>query len=82
VVAGDGRSSLTALVVAADGCEDVAVALAVNRVNLRLSITERIRRHVIVPPFTVDNGLLTPTHKIRRMLVIRANSNVLAKLHA
>ncbi len=82
VVAGDGRSSLTALVVAADGCEDVAVALAVNRVNLRLSITERIRRHAIVPPFTVDNGLLTPTHKIRRMLVIRANSNVLAKLHA
>jgi long-chain acyl-CoA synthetase len=81
VVAGDGRSSLTALVVPADGSDDMAVALAVNRVNLRLSITERIRRHAIVAPFTVENGLLTPTQKIRRMLVIRANTQVLAKLH-
>jgi long-chain acyl-CoA synthetase len=78
VVAGDGRSSLTALVVPADGHDDVSAALAVNRVNVRLSVTERIRRHVVVPAFTVENGLLTPTHKIRRMLVIRANSNALS----
>ena len=81
VVAGDGRSSLTALVVPADGHDDVSVALAVSRVNLRLSVTERIRRHAIVAPFTVENALLTPTHKIRRMLVIRANAAALAKLH-
>jgi len=81
VVAGDGRSSLTALVVPALGHDDVSVALAVSRVNLRLSVTERIRRHAIVAPFTVENALLTPTHKIRRMLVIRANAAALAKLH-
>jgi long-chain acyl-CoA synthetase len=77
VVAGDGRSSLTALVVPADGHDDVSAALAVSRVNLRLSVTERIRRHAVVAPFTVENGLLTPTHKIRRMLVIRANTEAL-----
>jgi len=82
VVAGDGRSSLTALVVPADGHDDVSAALAVSRVNLRLSVTERIRRHAVVAPFTVENGLLTPTQKIRRMLVLRANSDVLARLHA
>ena len=81
VVAGDGRSALTALVVPADGHDDVAVALAVSRVNLRLSVTERIRKHAVVAPFTVENGLLTPTQKIRRMLVIRANADLLAKLH-
>jgi long-chain acyl-CoA synthetase len=35
----------------------------------------------VVSPFTMENGLLTPTQKIRRMLVIRANTDVLAKLH-
>jgi long-chain acyl-CoA synthetase len=44
-------------------------------------VTERIRKHVVVAPFTVENGLLTPTQKIRRMLVIRANADVLMKLH-
>jgi len=81
VVAGDGRSSLTALVVPADGHDDLSAALAVSRVNVRLSVTERIRKHAVVSPFTVENGLLTPTQKIRRMLVIRANSDMLAKLH-
>ena len=81
VVAGDGRAGLTALVVPADGYDDVAVALAVNRTNHRLSVTERIRKHALVPAFTVENGLLTPTQKIRRMLVIRANAQTLAALH-
>jgi long-chain acyl-CoA synthetase len=81
VVAGDGRSSLTALVVPADGYDDVAVALAVTRVNHRLSVTERIRKHALVAPFTVENGLLTPTQKIRRMMVIRSNATALAQLH-
>jgi long-chain acyl-CoA synthetase len=81
VVAGEGRSGLSALVAPAEGYDDVAVALAVNRTNLRLSVTERIRKHALVPPFTIENGLLTPSQKIRRVLVIRANASILAKLH-
>ncbi len=82
VVSGDGRSALTALVVPAEGHDDVSAALAITRVNHRLSVTERIRKHAVVAPFTVENGLLTPSQKIRRVLVIRANSDVLATLHA
>ena len=81
VISGDGRSGLTALLVPAEGFDDVAVAVGVTEVNQRLSITERIRKHALVAPFTVENGLLTPTQKIRRMLVIRANTDVLAKLN-
>jgi long-chain acyl-CoA synthetase len=82
VVAGDGRTGLTALLVAAEGHDEVSVALALTRTNHRLSVTERIRRHALVPAFTVENGLLTPTHKIRRLMVIRANAEVLSRLHA
>jgi long-chain acyl-CoA synthetase len=81
VVAGDGRAGVTALLVPADGFDEVAAAVAVNRTNMRLSVTERIRKHTVVEPFTVENGLLTPTQKIRRVMVIRANADVLAKLH-
>jgi long-chain acyl-CoA synthetase len=82
VVAGDGRSGLTALLVPAEGHDDVSVALALTRTNHRLSVTERIRRHAVVKAFTIENGLLTPTQKIRRVLVIRANADILAKMHA
>ena len=81
VVAGEGHSCLSALVAPADGYDDVAVAQAVSRTNLRLSVTERIRKHALVPPFTLENGLLTPSHKIRRVLVLRANAHILARLH-
>jgi long-chain acyl-CoA synthetase len=81
VVAGEGRAGLTALVVPADGHDAISAALAVTRVNTRLSVTERIRKHEVVPPFTLENGLLTPTQKIRRLLVMRAHADVLARLH-
>jgi long-chain acyl-CoA synthetase len=81
VVTGEGRSGVSALVVPAEGYDDVAVALAVNRTNLRLSVTERIRKHALVAPFTIENGLLTPSQKIRRVLVMRANAQVVAGMH-
>ena len=81
VISGDGRSGLSALVVPAEGYDEAAVALAVDRANKRLSVTERIRKHAVVAPFTVENGLLTPSQKIRRVLVIRANAHILARLH-
>jgi len=82
VVCGDGHPGLNALVVPADGYDDVAAALAVSRVNKRLSVTERIRRHAAVPAFTLENGLLTPTQKIRRLHVLRANADKLERMRA
>ena len=81
VVAGDGRAGLAALVVPAEGQDEIGVAVALSRVNMRLSVTERIRQHAIVPPFTLENGLLTPSHKVRRLLVLRENAAALARLH-
>ena len=82
VVLGDGKPGLTALVVPAEGFDDIAVASAVNMVNKRLSVTERIRRHAVVAPFTIDNGLMTATQKVRRHLVVKEHAAVLQKLGA
>ena len=73
VVYGDGQPALSAVIVPAEGEDARTVAEAVTRVNRRLSVTERVRHHRLVPPFTVENGLLTPSQKIRRALVLRTH---------
>jgi long-chain acyl-CoA synthetase len=82
LVLGEGRPALTALVVAAEGCDEMAVAAAVSNVNKRLSVTERIRKHALVPPFTIDNGMMTATQKVRRHIVMEQHREVLEGLLA
>jgi long-chain acyl-CoA synthetase len=80
VVLGEGRASLMALLVAAEGYDEPAVAAALADVNKSLSVTERIRRHAVVPPFTIDNGMLTATQKVRRHIVMEQHKAALAGL--
>ncbi len=47
-----------------------AVGAAVDRANESLSTQEKVRRFVLADaPFTVDNGMATPTLKVRRHVV-------------
>jgi len=77
VVTGDGEPYLSALLVASEEADEASVAAAVRRVNAHLSVIERIRRHRLVPPFTQENGLLTPTQKIRRHTVLSTHRAML-----
>jgi long-chain acyl-CoA synthetase len=53
-----------------------------ERVNNKLSNPEKIRRYAISPEsFTVDNGLMTPTLKIRRHKIRAAYGKVLEELY-
>ncbi len=57
---------------AGDGKFRAAIAAAVERANERLAATERVRRFdILAEMFTIAEGLLTPTLKIRRHLVHR-----------
>jgi len=82
VVAGEGQAGICALIVPTDDVAPEAVAKAVARVNARLSVIERIRKHAMVEPFTIENGLLTATQKIRRSAVIRQHADLLATLRS
>ena len=80
VVAGEGRPGIVALLVPAEGAENRMDAV-VKRVNAKLSGIERIRQHRPVEAFTVENGQLTPTMKIRRKVVLDQHASVIEGLY-
>jgi long-chain acyl-CoA synthetase len=80
VAAGEGQPGIVALLVPADGMED-KVQAAVARVNAKLATIERIRKTATVAPFTVENGQLTPTMKIKRRVVLEAHAAEVAGLY-
>jgi len=80
IVAGEGQSGILALVVPADGMAD-KVEAAIKAVNAKLSAIERIRRwQALDEPFTIENGLLTASMKVRRRAVVERHAEVLRAL--
>lgn len=59
-----------------------AIGAAVTRANSRLSAIERVRKFQVMPEaFSVDNGLMTPTLKLRRHLIVAAYRDLLEGLY-
>ena len=82
MVYGDKRPHLVALVVAAPDADRNAVAEAIERVNARLSQIERVRRFALAPEgFTIANGMMTPTLKVRRAQVIARHRDALEAMY-
>ncbi len=79
-IAGYAPAELTALT--GDPGFVKAIGAAVSRVNQTLSPSERVRRFVIATePFTIVNGQMTPTLKIKRHVIREAYGAVLEALY-
>ena len=90
MVYGDGKAFLSAVIVADDmwvrGKTEQAVRQgieqAIKRVNGRLSTPEHVRNVVVAPePFSIDNGMLTPTMKIKRRAIMQRYESQLQALY-
>lgn len=67
---------------AQDAQFQTAVYQAVERVNKDMSVIERVRRIILAAePFTVENGMMTPTLKIRRHKIREKYGAALERLY-
>jgi long-chain acyl-CoA synthetase len=59
-----------------------AMAEGVRRANQSLSVIERVRRfHLMAKPFTIENGLMTPTLKLKRQDIYRTHRELFESLY-
>ena len=87
VVFGDSRPWLGAVIVPTESLMQLAdpadqIAQAIKRVNQQLSASEQVRKFVLQGELcTTENGLLTPTQKVRRHLVLKQHETAIQSLY-
>ena len=54
----------------------------VNKTNNNLTLVEKIKKfYLLEESFTIENGLLTPTMKVKRIKVIEKYKNILENFY-
>ena len=84
MVYGDGKNYLVALIVPSKefkGNKDKINEL-VNKINENLTLVEKVKKFYLIDDgFTIENGLLTPTMKIKRRKIIAKYKNILENFY-
>ena len=84
MIYGDGKNYLVAIIVPAEDFkgQKEKISEIINEVNKNLTLVEKIKKfHVISENFTIENGLLTPTMKVKRSKVIAKYKNILENFY-
>ena len=85
LVYGDNKPYLVSLIVLANGLNNTTneeIEVEIQNLNKTLSKVEKIKKYLIIKEqFTIENGLLTPTLKLKRYKIIKKYQNELQKLY-
>ena len=84
MVYGDGKNYLVAIIVPSKEFfnQKEKINEIVNKVNNNLTLTEKIKKfHLIDENFSIENGLLTPTMKVKRNKVITKYKSILENFY-
>ena len=84
MVYGDKKNYLVALIVPSKDClgEKEKINKVIENINKKLTLVEKIKKiQLIDENFSIENGLLTPTMKVKRKKVTEKYKEVLEKLY-
>ena len=84
MVYGDGKNYLVAIIIPSKEFinQKDKINEAVNEINNNLTLVEKIKKfHLVNENFSIENGLLTPTMKVKRNKVIAKYKNILENFY-
>jgi long-chain acyl-CoA synthetase len=84
LVYGDGKPYLICLIVLSSQYQDISkekIQEEIEKTNKNLSKIENIKKFIIVKDqFTIENGMMTPTMKLKRYKIIKNYQDDIEKL--
>ena len=81
-VYGDKKNYLVALIVCEKEINKEKIKLIIENLNKNLNIIEKIKKFILIhEEFTIDNGMLTPTLKLKRKEIIKNYKQQLENLY-
>ena len=81
-VYGDKKNYLVALIVCEKAINKEKIKLIIENMNKSLTLIEKIKKFVLInEEFTIENGMLTPTLKLKRKEIIKNYKHQLENLY-
>ncbi len=82
LVYGDKKNYLVALIVSEREIKKEKIKLIIENINKGLTLIEKIKKFVLIhEEFTIENGMLTPTLKLKRKEIIKNYKQQLENLY-